>query len=109
MYVNFIQNTLLPKLESLSEKNSIWWSFKPESRLKYYLKDHKITLNQYFQPEELKEKVLVTLTNELQFTTAASVNAKVCLRLPKLFNSFFSKCQHISKLANFFYSSFREL
>jgi len=69
MYVNFIQNTLLPQLESLSEKNSIWWSFKPDSLLKYYLEDQqKITLNKYFQPEELKEKVLATLTNELQFT-----------------------------------------
>ncbi len=53
-YKEFIDHQLLPELQKLQEKYSIWWSFKPDSSLYKYLQEHNhYFLNEYFTPEEL--------------------------------------------------------
>ena len=64
MYADFIGNGLLLQLKSLSDKYAVWWTFKPNSNLQTYLNDHEVSLNDYFQPEELLNVVLNLLTNE---------------------------------------------
>lgn len=66
MYVNFIQNKLLPQLTSLATKYSLWWTFKPNSLLKAYLNDREINLDKYFCPNDLLNVVLNVLRNETQ-------------------------------------------
>jgi len=64
MYVDFIENGLLLQLQSLSQKYAVWWTFKPDSVLQSYLNKHGIGLDQYFQPDELLNKVLHLLTHQ---------------------------------------------
>lgn len=53
LYRDYINQTLIPTIKSMLIKYSVWWTFKPNSSLQAYLKDHNIILHQYFTPEEL--------------------------------------------------------
>ncbi len=53
MYVEFIKEQLLPELQHLTTKYSVWWTFKPDSTLKSYIERHHYKLNDYFIPDEL--------------------------------------------------------
>lgn len=44
---------MIPELKRLQKKYSTWWTFKIDSPLPEYLKQHHVSLGQYFCPEEL--------------------------------------------------------
>ena len=58
LYLEFIEDHLLPTLRDLLKKFSIWWTFKPDSLLKDYLEINDITLSTYFRPEELYDVIV---------------------------------------------------
>jgi hypothetical protein len=53
MYTKFIDQALIPEIQNLSNKYSIWWTFKQTSSLKNYLEERGYSMNKYFTPEEL--------------------------------------------------------
>ncbi len=61
MYVDFIEEELLPEINSLAEKYADWWTFKPSSPLKAYLSDREIVMDEYFSLEELRYRVMSIL------------------------------------------------
>ncbi len=42
-----------PLIKSLLKKYAVWWSFKPESKLKEYLEENEVWLPIYFCPQDL--------------------------------------------------------
>ena len=58
-----MNNTLLPELQDLESKYSVWWSFKPNSSLKTYLEEQKYILPKYFSPTNLLNIVMDVLSN----------------------------------------------
>lgn len=58
LYLEFIEDNLLPTLRKLLNKFSIWWTFKPDSLLKDYLEINSFTLSTYFRPEELFDVIV---------------------------------------------------
>jgi len=67
MYVDFIEEELLPEINSLAEKYADWWTFKPSSPLKAYLSDREIVMDEYFSLEELRYRVMSILEHAAQF------------------------------------------
>jgi hypothetical protein len=59
MYLEYINNQMFPELHKLLFKHATWWSFKPNSSLHSYLKDNKIDLNVYFNPDQLLSAILL--------------------------------------------------
>lgn len=53
LYLEYIENALLPKIGDLLKKYQTWWSFKPDSLLKAYMEEHNVHLNHHFTPNEL--------------------------------------------------------
>jgi len=77
MYVDFIEEELLPEINRLAEKYADWWTFKPSSPLKAYLSDREIVMDEYFSLEELRYRVMSILEHAAQFLTTAM---SLCLR-----------------------------
>ena len=67
MYVDFIEEELLPEINRLAEKYADWWTFKPSSPLKAYLSDREIVMDEYFSLEELRYRVMSILEHAAQF------------------------------------------
>ena len=58
-----MNDTLLPELQDLESKYSVWYSFKPNSSLKTYLEEQKYILPKYFSPTNLLNIVMDVLSN----------------------------------------------
>jgi len=58
LYCEFISETLIPRLDELCEKYSVWWTFKPDSLLKEYFEKHNIYIDSFFYPQQLIDAIL---------------------------------------------------
>jgi hypothetical protein len=67
MYLEYINSTLIPELQMLTSKYSVWWSFKPNSILLEYLQNHNIFLDTFFCPEDLFNAILKIAENNNMF------------------------------------------
>jgi len=74
MYLEYIQQELLPLLQKLLNKYSIWWSFKSDSLLKEYLEEHNIYLNNYFCPSDLCNAILTIITESPHMKDSGNSN-----------------------------------
>lgn len=57
-YSEFINENLIPHLESLCKEYSVWWAFKPDSSLKEYFDKNHIFIDTFFCPQQLFNAIL---------------------------------------------------
>jgi hypothetical protein len=68
-------------------KYSVWWSFKTNSTLQTYLKEHKVFLKKYFTPEELYTSLLNIFESQQMFVCGNKKLITADVKLQKCFNT----------------------
>jgi hypothetical protein len=89
-YLEYI-SMLLPELQKLFLKFSIWWSFKPHSTLQSYLQTNNIFLDDYFCPDQLVNVILHQARKKKMFENGndqiikLDIELQLCLKTQMLY------------------------
>ena len=95
MYHHFINQELLPEIQQLSTKYSVWWKFKNPSALKTYLREHDYLNSKYFTPDDIL-KVLKNIARDDNLNEPG--NDKIIIPDSSLQTVFNCKILHLNDL-----------
>lgn len=84
-YRKFISFNIIPEINRLLKKYSVWWRFKPNSLLYEYLKKNNLYLDTYFNPKELHDLIITIAKKKNLFDPG---NKKVIVLSNKLQDCF---------------------
>jgi hypothetical protein len=110
LYRDYITQNLIPRIHLMLSKYSVWWTFKSNSTLQTYLKEHKVFLKKYFTPEELCISLLNIFESRQMFVSGNNKLVKTDVKLQECFNTnviyipeFKNYCDdHITEVSNLF-------